>query len=276
MTILVVNLQACQSPDRVLFVTTTRLGVGYDLATTTGHVGYERAELYIGPDYPQTGAIPPVAASLRSDLAFIAPSVSQLYATGAAAEKVTSNETSPGTEPDANWDKEGRKVAIVGTHTHVGLIVRADNAAVSQLDFGYGREEASLLPLRDSVNSGKDIYPSTLAAISVETRSSGTDAGLALSQFIATGGAARNLAVRDEFKKAFSDAATEARLSAEYACDENCTKIRAYVNANPTMAPDLVKAKCLTPDNIALPTDLYFSDANADARSKCVQALGIM
>lgn len=214
-------LAGCQSPDRVIFVTNSNISVGYDAATATGHVGYKRVEAYVGPAYPETGAIPPVVASLQSDMRFIAPSVSQLYATGDAALIATKKkDVSTSTEPEARWaDIKDRRLAIVGTSSHVGFIVQTMDLSLAKVDFGYGRQEASMLPLRNSSQSGKDIYPSVLASITVKP--SGEDTaigdgagGLKLTQFIATGGAAEALAARPDVRSSFDVIARSAAKDA--------------------------------------------------------------
>src|SRR4029077_3534782 len=78
-------LLAGGAADRGLFVTNTNVGMGYDATAGSGHVGYDRQEAFIGPDYPNQKGLPPVAASLQSSLDWISPSVTQYYATGDAA-----------------------------------------------------------------------------------------------------------------------------------------------------------------------------------------------
>jgi hypothetical protein len=224
------SLWGCGNVDRVVFVTQTQVGVGGDIATSTAHVGFDRTEAFIGPDYPEHGGLPPVAASLQSDLAFLAPNVKQLYATGDAALIASRRIAAPATisRNDAglsaaekcslnlgcSWAvPEDRRLSIVASNTHVGLVVKLKDGQLTTVDFGYGRQEASMLPLRKE--QGADIYPSALAAISVVTstgdgKSLGSGAGLKASQFIATGAAADKLAGTDDVQRAFKLAAAGA------------------------------------------------------------------
>lgn len=220
------GLGACSQVDRVVFVTQTRLGVGATPSSGDAHAGYDRTEAYIGPDYPAYGALPPVAASLQSDQAFLAPSVNQAYATGDAALIVTKRIAVPvappaGTLSDRDkcilnqgckWSSDNdRRLAIVATNTHVGLVLKGEGSGLPAVDFGYGRQEASMIPLRASKSDGGDIYPSVLAAIQVSTDSGGGTAGsggMKASQFIATGGAADMLAAKPEVQNLFGQIAS--------------------------------------------------------------------
>jgi hypothetical protein len=75
---------ACADPDRVLFVTSSQLGITVDGATQQGNVSLSRFEGVIAPVY-DGGAVPPVYARLGTDGGFFTPKVSQLYTTGDAA-----------------------------------------------------------------------------------------------------------------------------------------------------------------------------------------------
>ena len=225
-TLICATLSGCAKTDRVVFVTVTGVGVGYDAATETGHVGYDRQEFYAGPDYPKLKGLPPVAASLQSSLDWFAPSVSQYYATGDAALIATGRKNLPSLpDPQAHpapnagdnapdlsacalnegceWkDDSERRLSIIATNTHVGLVVKGTSAAIASLDFGYGRQEASMLPLR--TDKGKDYYPSAFASVTVDTdKKDSAVQGLAITQFFATGGAADALAAKRGVKDSF-------------------------------------------------------------------------
>lgn len=228
-------LAACADTDHVLFVTNTNVGVGYDATTLSGHVGYKRQEVYAGPAYTEYGGLPPVAASLQSDLNWLAPSSTQYYVTGDAAliathriAAPTVDETRPGSFTDqqasercrmnagCTWSSDApRSLSVVGTSSHVGLVVKTASSALSALDFGYGRQEASLLALRTKSGGVGDIYPSAFASIKVDTDkdASGIASGLAITQFFATGGAADALAGTSEVRTSFATMAKAQALT---------------------------------------------------------------
>ena len=51
--------------DRVLFLTTTQIGIDADSKAQSATIGYERYEGYVGPGY-EDGGVPPVIARLES------------------------------------------------------------------------------------------------------------------------------------------------------------------------------------------------------------------
>lgn len=221
-------LAGCGSSDTVVFATNTNLAVGFDASSATGLIGYQRQEASIGPDYPKTGGIPPVVASLQSSQSFFAPSVTQYYATGDAALIATKRIAAPSLADrkkatdltDAEKcslnlgclhdDHHERRVSVVATNTHVGLQIKTQTGTLSSLDFGYGRQEASVLPLLSK--DGEDFYPSSYASIVVDPSKDdkGVTNGLAISQFFATGAAADALAGTSDVQKSFDGIASAA------------------------------------------------------------------
>jgi len=244
-------LAGCANPDRLLFVTSTSVGLGYDATTLTGHLGFDRQEAYVGPDYPkEKGALPPVTAALQSDLDWFSPKIAQFYATGDAAliatgkiathievdtAKLTENDPACALNRGCSWSAaDDRRLSIVATSTHVGLVVTTKDAAVSKLDFGYGRQEVSLLPLgTETVTAGgvtthKDYFPSVFAAINVNgAGESGSQTkaitGLPLTQFFATGAAADALAATGPVQNAFTQ-------TAKAAADSQVNTLKRSVN----------------------------------------------
>ena len=202
-------LGACASPDRVVFVTATEIGIGADATIGNVNVGYDRNELVVGPDYPETGGVPPVYAKLESDLKVFNPTVKQLYATGDAALLATSTGTST-TKTRALTGK--RRLLVFGTATNIGLKVDFTAQQPTAINFGYKRKEFSHIPLREEEpTDGKpDEYASVLAGLALRTSSSQLPkTGLVISQFIATGHAADNLARRNEVRNLFRSEAEE-------------------------------------------------------------------
>jgi hypothetical protein len=226
-------LAACAAePDRAMFVTTTKIGVGADAATGKAHVGYDRSEAYIGPAYSDIGALPPVAGSLQSDLDIFAPEIRQTYATGDAALLATRRMTSKDMCPSSSKKDEiekltvrarcecnlgcpagARRLAIFGTNTHAGLSIQAKDAVIASVNFGYGRQELSVLPLnrdpqKPDGSVAEDYYASTLAYINsdVDIAEGGVKPGskLKLNQFVATGGAADALASTELVRNSFA------------------------------------------------------------------------
>lgn len=198
----------CASTNRVVFVTSTEIGVGMDATIGNVNIGYDRNELVVGPDYPETGGVPPVYAKLESDLKVLAPSVKQLYATGDAARLATQDSV-PTPSPRPLTGK--RRLLVFGTTTNVGLKVDFTAQQPTAINFGYKRKEFSHVPLREKDPIDEpDEYPSVIAGLSLRTSSSQLEkTGFVMSQFIATGDAAVNLAGRREVRDLFRNEATE-------------------------------------------------------------------
>ncbi|MFT5446642.1 MAG: hypothetical protein ACI9DC_001812 [Gammaproteobacteria bacterium] len=215
-------LGGCASPDRVMFVTDTELGVGYDAAVGNVYIGSDRNELVIGPAYPDTGALPPVYARMQSNASIFDPKVKQLYATGKASEIATGTASNGQTPVSKAPQLSGpRRLMVFGTSTNVGLKVNFASALATAVptavNFGYKRQEFSLIPLREEGKraTGEDKYASTLAAISIGSGAAALqNTHLDVGQFFATGVAAENLAADPVIQKLFNDEAATAVAAA--------------------------------------------------------------
>jgi hypothetical protein len=214
-------LAGCASPDRVVFVTGTQIDIGYDASLGNVNIGYDRNELVIGPAYPETGGVPPVYARIGSDLGILQATVKQLYATGEAAEAATSQSAMPPAPPPPKLLAGKRRLMVFGTATHFGLKAHFVGEVPDSISLGYKRKEFSVLPLQvtDPTANAPDRYGSVLAGLSLNSNvrtATGTVVGL--SQVIATGSAAENLArdssVRQLFIQETRDALAEAAVMA--------------------------------------------------------------
>jgi hypothetical protein len=244
-------LSACAGPDSMLFVTQTNVGVGFNAASGNAHIGYDRPEFDVGPSYTAYGGLLPVTASNHSNLSLSNPQIKQFYATGNASLIATGailprqpvDQAAAERDPNltarqrcalnlgCQWtDPSDRRVSVVGTNTHIGLSVDTKNAMLASVDFGYGRQEASLLPLRRT--PGGDILPSALASISIDATAS-TQPQLNVAQFIATGAAAEAMAATPEIQDDFAAAAT---LSA----DNQVKSLAASLNVSSTDLDNLM------------------------------------
>jgi len=83
----VILLAGCT--DYATFVTATNIGINADVKTQDLSIGYGRTELFTGPGYPEQGEAPRAVGYINSDLHVFQPHIRQLYATGDAAELVT-------------------------------------------------------------------------------------------------------------------------------------------------------------------------------------------
>jgi hypothetical protein len=219
-------LSACS--DYATFVTSTSIGIKADANTEQAHIGYARAELFQGPAYPDVGDVPQVVGFLGSNLKIFEPHIRQLYATGDAAGLVTTlNDLQP-CPKDGKAPADGqptmcaekpesltgeRRPMVFGTGASVGLNVGFTANAPSSIKFGYDREELSIIPFhKQAPGSDKpDKYGSVLASIGLNVAVPsilGTE--LQLTQFFATGAAARNLAKNPDIRAYFKAAATTA------------------------------------------------------------------
>jgi hypothetical protein len=207
MIILASLVGGCADKDSVLFVTDTSLGIEVDSKPATTSIAYDRVEGFIGPRY-QNGAVPPVVASIATGGSIFNPRIQQVYATGAAAEKVTGGSTDDG--PKAlQGDPTMKKLVFFGTTTTVGLKATFTTGVVpDSMNFGYKRKEFSFIPLASTTTNGGivDVYPSVLASIDSSTKvASGSSGGSGLTnqQFFATGTAAEALATNPEVVSSF-------------------------------------------------------------------------
>ncbi len=239
----VASLAACT--DYATFVTATNIGINADVKTEDVSIGYGRTELFTGPGYPEQGEAPRAVGYINSDLHVFQPHIRQLYATGDAAELVTTTlPYPPAPHPPAEPPYYGQRRALVfSTGANVGLKLGfgAGTAPVpSSIKFGYNREEASVIPLRSDVptEQHRDRYAPVLASMDMNLGGTATPTGtnLGITQFFATGSAARNLAARAEFRQYFQFQAQEAiksaSLTANYFYGNAGKKIEAFWKPN--------------------------------------------
>jgi hypothetical protein len=209
-------LTGCASPDRVLFVTKTSLGIDFDAKPASASIAYDRIEGYTAPRYAN-GEIPPVVASLKSDGGIFNPHIRQLYATGDAAEIVISGEPAPRRPKRLQGEKA---LMFFGTSTTTGLKLTFTTGLPDSLSFGYKRKEFSYIPLATvgTGNAARDVYPSILASIDTQaTAGSEQDTGLRNVQFFATGHAARLLAANPGVRQGFENEAAASMQASQLA-----------------------------------------------------------
>jgi len=205
---LCLTLMGCAGADSVLFVTTTTIGIDADTRPPHATIGYDRYEGYIGPAY-STGAVPPIFAKIESNLKIFNPEIRQLYATGDAARLVTQKTEPEQVDLDPKMFSGTGRVMLFGTGANIGLRVTFAGNVPESLSLGYKRKEFSYIPLgseedatevdpKDPTKKRKvDKYGSVLAVMDMGVKTpSFSETGLSVTQFFATGDAARNLAAR--------------------------------------------------------------------------------
>lgn len=235
-------LAGCADKQSVLFVTATTIGIDADSTPPHATIGYDRYEGYIGPSY-DTGALPPVVAKIESDLKIFNPEIRQLYATGDAAELVTKNIVPGEPTPDGKMYTGSGRLTLFGTGTNIGLRVTWAGNAPESISFGYKRKEFSYIPLGsapdpDDPTRMVDKYGSVLAAIDMGVHTETfTTTGVAVTQFFATGNAAKNLAAREPIRRRFL---LEAEESIARECDSQpddaTAQIREAMKSNSDFA----------------------------------------
>src|SRR5437868_13530100 len=109
--------------DYATFVTATDIGISADVKTQDVNIGYGRTELFTGPGYPEQGEAPRAVGYINSDLHVFQPHIRQLYATGDAAELVTTTlPYPPAPHPPTEPPYYGQRRAIVFANcANVGL-----------------------------------------------------------------------------------------------------------------------------------------------------------
>lgn len=225
----------CGTPqDRVVFITSTSLGVNTTQVPPEVSVAYSRKEGVMGPSLPN-GEMPSVFASLRSNGGLFDRNVKQTMATGDAAD-IISGKTQVYTEAELTgqggigrrFDPPGptgtgnatgngaqvgwEKIGFFGTDTVYGFKIGFDGpaagtAAPVTLIFGIKRMEFSSLPLNETKDGKK--YPSTFAQISTGTAAKAGDSDFYLQQVFASGQAARTIASGAEVKEAVAKQSKE-------------------------------------------------------------------
>ena len=242
LTIVLSLLLTAGCTDTATFVTGTHVGISADTNTQQVQIGYARAELFQGPNYPDKGDAPEVVGFIASDLAVFNPHIKQIYATGEAAGLVTTpvplvdcptGGQSAGAPPNKCFETSQeltgeRRPMFFGTGTGLGLKLGFTGTYPSSIKLGYDREEVSIIPLHHDNNGKVDKYSSVLASIDMNVTtpaipvqaplapgatpptSSPLGADLTMTQFFATGAAARNLAKRPDIQNFFGAAAAGA------------------------------------------------------------------
>jgi len=281
------SLTACT--DYATFVTATTIGINADVKTQDVSIGYGRTELFTGPGYPEQGEAPRAVGYINSDLHVFQPHIRQLYATGDAAELVTTAlPYPPAPHPPAEPPYYGQRRALVfATGANVGLKLGfgAGTAPVpSSIKFGYNREEASVIPLRSDVptEQHRDRYAPVLASMDMNLGGTATPSGtnLGITQFFATGSAARNLAAREKFRQYFQFQAQEAiksaSLAANYLYGDAGKKIEAFWKPNGAVdqANDQRIKTCMSKYNLTGSVALLINgrpEAEKDIVISCLQ-----
>lgn len=249
LALLTIGLSGCS--DRAIFVTSTDLGISANSSTQQLNIGFTRAELFQGPNYPDVGEAPQVVGFIGSDQTPFAPHVRQLYATGVAANLVTIPDLPPclansqpgaiNACPEISANLTGdRRPMVFATGTNVGLNVGFNASTPPSVKLGYDREEISIIPLRadDKRSQGSDQYSSVLASIDLNgSVSAYQSTDLKNTQFFATGAAARNLAknkqIRDLFEQVATNSVNASLVQAsQLAITQDNKDIDAYFAAN--------------------------------------------
>jgi hypothetical protein len=214
---LALALGACSSPDRAIFVTSTNLGINADPTTRVVNIGFDRTEGFIGPNYVEHGHTPEVVGYIQSDMAVLAPTIKQLYATGKAARVATNENEKPSDAPQTGDRLPAygeRRIMFFGTSSTIGLKAAFTPEQAPNINFGYKRKEVSIIPFQyDNPKDRKsaDIYASVLASIDIKG-DFGASPTIKNTQFFATGQPAEHLAetLRGTFKGAAQTAAAAA------------------------------------------------------------------
>lgn len=202
-------IAACAFPsDNAVFVTRTSLGLDVDSTPPGASLGYDRVEGYLGPRY-DNGSVPSVAGIFESDGGLLDRKVRQTYATGNAAQILTTPDDSM---PKFSTDTfaGARKSMFFGTATNLGVKLAFGSGGIQEFNFGFKRKEMSTIPVTtatSSVVSGSTVthvFAPVFAHFDNLTSTPGlSDPGtkLEVRQLFATGKAAEQMAfsTRDEF-----------------------------------------------------------------------------
>ena len=194
-------LQGCAGLDpkeNVIFVTKTAIALEVDGTPPELSFGYNRVEGFMGPRYAN-GAVPPVASALQTDGGTFSRSIRQFYATGTAAEIVSSAKSGPSSPRRLSGEK---KAMFFGTTTTFGAKVSFGSASVNGLVLGYRRKEISYIPV--GTHGEADTYAPVIGMYSSGLEATTPDATrLGVQQYFATGAAAENIALWEETRAGF-------------------------------------------------------------------------
>jgi len=207
-------LAGCASPsETAIFVTKTSFSlVDVDTAPAGVSVAYDRVEGYAGPRY-NNGEVFPVVSSFETRGRLFDREIRSIYATGEAANIVTTLDNSGKKAENARQeDKKPMcnqgKAMFFATGTVVGLKIGfVDGTPVpSSFALGYKRKEASLIPVEPGCE------PAVLGTFDNSTgvESNSTSARFDVQQYFATGSAAVNLASDHSIKSRFKANAAQA------------------------------------------------------------------
>lgn len=215
MLALTLALSAC-GVNEAIFVTTTNIGINAETTPPNLSIAYNRSEGFIGPS-DADGNMPPVVGRIASNLSVFSPKIDQVYATGDAALDATipdgltdaakaafAARQADVSKKQINEVGDQRRVAAFAVSSTTGLRLSfSPETIIDSVIFGYKRKEASYLPLINK--DGKAKYPSTLGALSLAVSIDGqatpfTGVEQGMSQFFATGSAARNLAIQPQIR----------------------------------------------------------------------------
>ena len=243
--LLTCGLAAVGCSDMVAFGTHTVYGLDIDTAPQPNFaIGLDRGEAVLGYSYPN-GAVSPVVASIHTGGLFSGAAVKQTYATGDAARIVTSENIPPAKSDLESPDRKRRMV--FGTYTNVGLKVAFAANVPKSVNFGFKRQELSLIPVIKDTENGHDTYGSALAAV-------GTGAGWEAQDgtqfnyiaFFATGDAANHLANDDAIRAHFRNE-VEQTFTAQFAVEVQKYEAQiagvfsCYITAEDDKKPDIWK-----------------------------------
>lgn len=267
----VVAAAGCSTTDRVLFVTTTSIGMNLDTKPETASIGYHRIEGYVGPRY-QNGAVPPVVASVATGGNVLDPTIRQVYATGSAATQAVGKSRAEIAREKLRGDPTKKRLVFFGTTTNLGFSVGFSGGGIPDSALlGYRRKEFSLIPLATKTEQhgvDHDIYPSVLASINTTASAPSLQGtGLSSIQFFATGSAADSLAENPNIRSMFQQISRDAISASLTAEQRKKAEALASQSLNQQSVRLDVILSCVAPNGTVNPKTLgdLVDSANANA-----------